>query len=97
MKNVLRTTIGSQVVTEEVILTVLIEVEGILNSKPLGYTVSNVADINPVTPNYLLIGWPDNSLPPVVYTATELTGRRRWRQSPPDHNPPSQPGIDNTE
>ncbi len=81
MKNVLRTTIGSQVVTEEVIITVLIEVEGIFNSKPLGHTASKVADINPVTPNYLLMGWPDNFLPPVVYPATELTGRRRWRQS----------------
>ncbi len=81
VKNALRTTIGSQVVTEEVLLTVLIEVEGILNSKPLGYTSSNAADIDPVTPNYLLMGRPDNSLPPVVYPATEIMGRRRWRQS----------------
>lgn len=81
VKNALRTTIGSQVTTEEVLLTVLIEVEGILNSKPLGYTSSNIADIDPVTPNYLLMGRPDSSLPPVVYPATELMGRRRWRQS----------------
>lgn len=81
VKNALRTTIGSQVVTEEVLLTVLIEVEGILNSKPLGYTSSNIADIDPVTPNYLLMGRPDSSLPPVVYPDTKLMGRRRWRQS----------------
>ncbi|KAL1272022.1 hypothetical protein QQF64_031038 [Cirrhinus molitorella] len=81
VKTALRITIGSQTVTEEVLSTVLIEVEGILNSKPLGYTSSNVADFDPVTPNYLLMGRPDSALPPVVYPATELMGRRRWRQS----------------
>lgn len=59
----------------------LIEVEEMLNSKPLGYISSDVADLEPVTPNYLLMGWPDSSLPFVVYPATEIMGRRRWRQS----------------
>ncbi len=79
VKTALRITIGSQTVTEEVLLTVLIEVEGILNSKPLGYTSSNVADFDPVTPNYLLMGRPDSSLPPVVYYrahgATEMEAK----------------------
>ncbi|KAG1930487.1 guanine nucleotide-binding protein G(I)/G(S)/G(O) subunit gamma-2 [Pimephales promelas] len=43
VKTALRITVSSQVVTEEVLQTVLIEVEGMLNSKPLGYTSSNVA------------------------------------------------------
>ncbi|KAL0149811.1 hypothetical protein M9458_054859 [Cirrhinus mrigala] len=81
VKTALRVTVSSQVVTEEVLQTVLIEVEGVLNSKPLGYISSNVADLDPVTPNYLLMGRPDSSLPFVVYPATELMGRRRWRQS----------------
>ncbi len=81
VKTALRVTVSSQVVTEEVLQTVLIEVEGMLNSKPLGYISSDVADLDPVTPNYLLMGRPDSSLPFVVYPATELMGRRRWRQS----------------
>jgi len=36
-----------QVVAEEVLLTALIEVEGLLNSKPLGYASSDVADPDP--------------------------------------------------
>lgn len=56
MKNALLTTVGSQVVTEEVLLTVLNEVEGTLNRKPLGYTSSNIADTDPVMHNYLLMG-----------------------------------------
>lgn len=81
VKTALRITVSSQVVTKEVLQTVLIEVEAMLNSKPLGYTSSNVADLDPVTPNYLLMGRPDSSLPLVVYPATELMGRRRWKQS----------------
>ncbi len=52
---------------ENVLQTVLIEVEGILNSKPLGYVSSDVADLDPVTPNMLLMGWRDASLPQVIY------------------------------
>lgn len=68
-------------VTEEVLRTVLIEIEGILNSKPLGYVSSDVADPDPVTPNMLLMGRPDPLLPQVVYPESELLSRRRWRHT----------------
>lgn len=67
VKSALYVTVGAQSVTEEVLRTVLTEVEGILNSKPLGYLSSDVSDIDPVTPNHLLMGRPDGSLPQVVY------------------------------
>lgn len=65
----------------------LIEVEAILNSKPLGYVPSDVSDPDPVTPNCLLMGWPDSSLPQVVYAKNELLSRRRWKHAQvlPDH------------
>ncbi|XP_049321160.1 uncharacterized protein LOC111190943 [Astyanax mexicanus] len=81
VKAALYTTIGSQTVSEEVLQTVLIEIESILNSKPLGYVSANIADLDPVTPNSLLMGRPDSALPQVVYPQTELLGRRRWRHS----------------
>ncbi|KAL1255560.1 hypothetical protein QQF64_013621 [Cirrhinus molitorella] len=56
IKAALRVTIGAQTVTEEVLRTVLIEVEGILNSKPLGYSTSDTADLDPITPYCFLIG-----------------------------------------
>ncbi|KAL7883040.1 hypothetical protein SRHO_G00006980 [Serrasalmus rhombeus] len=58
-KSALYTVIGAQSVSEEVLRTVLLEVEAILNSKPLGYTSSSIADEDPVTPNVLLMGRPD--------------------------------------
>lgn len=59
----LRIVIGAQTVTEEVLKTALIEIQGILNAKPLGYVSSDIADPDPVTPNYFLMGRTDASLP----------------------------------
>lgn len=66
---------------EEVLRTVLVEIEGILNSKPFGYVSSDISDPDPVTPNTLLMGRPDSSLPQVIYPESELLTRRRWRHS----------------
>ena len=81
VKTALYTTVGAQPLQEEVFRTVLIEVEGILNSKPLGYVPSDVSDPDPVTPSCLLIGRPDGSLPQVVYPKEELLSRRRWKHA----------------
>lgn len=81
LKQSLQVIIGTQSITEEVLQTVLVEIEGILNSKPLGFTSSDAADPDPVTPNILLMGRPDASLPQVVYPESELLSRRRWHHS----------------
>lgn len=79
VKTALRATLEAETVTEEVLTTVLVEIEAILNSKPLGYVSSDLSDLDPVTPNFLLMGRPDTSLPQVVYPASELLSKRRWR------------------
>ncbi|KAL1267374.1 hypothetical protein QQF64_032737 [Cirrhinus molitorella] len=81
LKSALNVALGAQHVTEEVLSTVLTEIEGILNSKPLGYVSSDVADVDSVTPNSLLMGRPDSDLPQVIYPERELLSRRRWRHS----------------
>ena len=81
VKTALYTTVGAQPLQEEVLRTVLIEVEGILNSKPLGYVPSDVSDPDPVTPNCLLMGRPGGSLPQIVYPKEELLSRRRWKHA----------------
>ena len=65
----------------EVLMTVLTEVESILNAKPLRYVSSDMADVDPVTPNCLLLDRADSSLPQVVYPASGLLGQQRWRHS----------------
>ena len=81
VKDGLRVALNDQTVAEPVLRTVLIEVEGILNSKPLRYVSSDIADVDPVTPNLLLMGCHDASLPHVVYPANDLLGICRWKYS----------------
>ncbi|XP_067674964.1 uncharacterized protein [Haliotis asinina] len=81
VKDGLKVALGDQSVTESVLQTVLVEVEGILKSKPLGYVSTDAKDVDPITPNILLMGRRDASLPQVVYPAHELLGRKRWRHS----------------
>lgn len=71
--------LGAQTVTEEVLRTVLIEIEGLLNAKPIDYTSSDIADPDPVTPNILLMGRRDASLPQVTYQDSEPADHF-WRQ-----------------
>lgn len=56
VKSALYATLGARPVTEEVLHTVLTEVEGILNSKPLGYVSADASDPDPITPHVLLMG-----------------------------------------
>ncbi|KAK0153104.1 hypothetical protein N1851_005238 [Merluccius polli] len=81
VKNALRVILGNQTTSDAVLHTVLIEVEGIMNSKPLGYLSSNASDPDPVTPNLLLIGRRDASLPQAIFANSKLLGRRKWRHS----------------
>ncbi len=77
VKTALRVILLEQYVPESVLQTLLVEVEGILNSKPLGYVSSDIADLDPVTPNMLLMGRRDASLPQVLYDSNELLGKCR--------------------
>ncbi len=52
-----------------------------MNSKPLGYVSSNISDPDPITPNILLMGRRDASLPQVLYADSELLSRRKWKHS----------------
>lgn len=81
VKEVLRVILGNQSVMEPVLRTVLIEVEGILNSKPLGYLSTNASDPDPITPNLLLMGRRDASLPQAMFADTDIIQQRRWRHS----------------
>ncbi|KAI4901167.1 hypothetical protein NFI96_006003 [Prochilodus magdalenae] len=81
IKEALYRTVGAQPVQEEILQTVLLEVESILNSRPLGYVSSDVADIDPVTANLLLMGRLDGALPPVIYPETANFSQRRWRHA----------------
>lgn len=80
MKTALKVVLKEQSVPEAVLRTVFVEVEGILNAKPLGYISSDVADPDPITPSILLMRQ-NASLPQAVYDPSNILGNRRWRHS----------------
>ncbi|KAL6469323.1 hypothetical protein MHYP_G00228470 [Metynnis hypsauchen] len=81
IKEALYKTIGAQPIQEEILQTVLLEVENILNSRPLGYVSSDIADADPVTPNLLLMGRLDSALPQVIYPQSVNFSQRKWRHA----------------
>lgn len=74
MKKALGLAVRDKSPHEDVPLTILMEMGDILNSKPLGYVSVDVADPDPVTPNLLLMGRHDASLPHAVYADRDLLG-----------------------
>lgn len=77
VKQALKVVLKDQTVTETVLRTVLTEVEGILNAKPLGYVSSDVSYLDPVTPSILLMGQHNSSLPQLLYDSSNLLGNQK--------------------
>ena len=60
-------------------LTLLIEVQGILNAKSLGRVSAGVADLDLLRSNMLLMGQWDSSLPQALYDSDDLLSKHCWR------------------
>ena len=80
-KRALRVVIGDRLVTDEVLATVLAEVEHMLNSRPLTYVSSSAGDPQALTPNHILLGRESPGLPPGAFSEEDLSTRRRWRHA----------------
>ncbi|XP_068696916.1 uncharacterized protein [Montipora foliosa] len=72
---------GYHLVDEEVLATVLTEVEAILNSRPLCAASDDPDDQDPLTPNHLLLQKAVHNLPPGSFVKEDLFSRKKWRQA----------------
>ena len=63
MKAHLKRVIGNSVLTYEDFQTVLVQIEGILNSRPISPLSTDPTDLNPLTPAHFLLGRPSNAIP----------------------------------
>ncbi|XP_043238930.1 uncharacterized protein LOC122390257 [Amphibalanus amphitrite] len=80
-KRALTTVLGDRAVDDETLRTVVTEVEGLLNGRPLTYISTDPGDYQPLTPNHFLIGRASPQLPPGVFVDGDLCGRRRWKHT----------------
>lgn len=81
VKRSLRVVLGNQCVSEDVLQTVLTEVEFMVNSRPLTYVSGDINDPEPLTPNHFLLGMPQAAVSPGVFSEREVMSRSKWRQS----------------
>jgi len=77
---VLASIVKEQVLSDEVLLTVMCEAEATVNSCPMTPVSDDPQDMNPLTPNHLLLLRDSSSVSIREFTARD-TYRRRWRQA----------------
>ena len=74
-----RKVLSEQLVSGEILRTLMAEVESILNGRPLTRNSDDPADMEPLTPNYLLLMQSMN-VQPSVFVKGDLYCRNRWKQ-----------------
>ena len=69
-----------QKLDDEALATLMCEIEAIVNSRPITKVSDDPRDLQPLTPNHLLLLRNGPQLPPGAFTGDEIYARRRWRQ-----------------
>ena len=80
-KKALDVVLQNQVLTDEVLLAAITEVESLVNSRPLTEVSSDADDLEALTPNHFLIGRATPNLPPGIFADKEISSQKRWRQA----------------
>ena len=76
----MRHVLDEQTLTEESFLTLVTEVEQIVNARPLVAAFDDPDDLRALTPSDLLVVKPTEGLPPGLFVPMDLRLRKRWRQ-----------------
>jgi hypothetical protein len=81
VRKVLSGILRSQHLTDELLSTLMCEVEAILNSRPLTYVSDCAEDLDVLTPNHLLLLRSGPTTHPDKFVKKDLYVHQRWRQS----------------
>ena len=79
VKQILKSLVGERVLTDDQLHTFLLEVEAILNSRPLTHVILDPDNREPLTPNHLLKLCPTSQLPLALSNAEDCFAKKRWR------------------
>ena len=80
IRKILIALLGQQLFTDEMLQTLMAEVAGILNSRPLTLVSSNPKDLEPLTPKHLLSLRSNPSKRVGSFGRKIIFSKRRWRQ-----------------
>lgn len=78
-KTHLKKVIGAQVLTMEELTTLVIRIEGILNSRPISTLSSDPNDVSALTPGHFLIGQPLAAIPNRNVVDIPMNRLNRWQ------------------
>ena len=79
-KEVMYGLIQSYTLTDPQLLTVLTEVESIINSRPLTHLSEDINDYEALTPNHILLGRHRNWASIADTSEADISSRKQWRQ-----------------
>lgn len=77
---ILSALLKEQSLTDDSLHTLLCEVESIINGRPITTSSDSPHDLEPLTPNHLLLLKKQPNIPPGVFDRNDQYSRRRWRQ-----------------
>lgn len=80
VRKVLTPLLKQQPLDDEALTTMMCQVESIVNSRPITTLSEDPKDLNPLTPNHLLLLNVDQSLPFEKTTVRDQFHRKRWKQ-----------------
>ena len=78
-KRCLKTVTNGHPVYDQQLYTILVEIEGTINSRPITPVSDDINDFQPLTPNHFLIGRPSLYHCQGKFTEKELNSKRKWK------------------
>ena len=80
IRKILRNLLATQTLNDEGCLTLMAEVEAIINSRPLVPVSFTDTSQEPLTANHLLLFHDNPNLPPGLFSSEDCYSRHRWAQ-----------------
>ncbi len=80
VRRILNSVLHQRMLDDDGLHTVMCEVEAILNDRPITKLSDNPNDLEPLTPNHLLLLKGKPALPPGLFEPSDMYVKRRWRQ-----------------
>ena len=79
MKYHLKRVMGNSIFDYEEMLTILVQIESVLNSRPLCPSSADPSDLTALTPGHFLVGRPLTALPEVEVEESRINRLSRWQ------------------